>query len=114
MKIIVLLCLIYSRSKISFYFIFAKRKFVFKVIAANERHVCDRKCVKDVQLTCNYTFVIEYYYTMSVACKNCPYNTKDCYNKHCITGDGVPRTVMVVNKTLPGPSIIVHTTGIVI
>lgn len=43
--------------------------------------------------------------TMSRACKKCPENSSDCYEDHCIEGDGIPRAIQTVNKKMPGPSI---------
>lgn len=42
---------------------------------------------------------------MSKACYNCPSNKSDCYRPHCVTGDGMKRTITTVNRMIPGPSI---------
>ncbi|KAI4484871.1 hypothetical protein M0802_012999 [Mischocyttarus mexicanus] len=70
------------------------------------KHHCNRPC-KDgsPRLNCHYTFKIESYRTMSKACYNCPFNLTDCFRPHCIPADGVKRSVLVVNRQLPGPSI---------
>lgn len=68
-------------------------------------HPCARECVNGKSLTCNYEFVIEEFHTMSKACYNCPHNKTDCYRPHCITADGIKRSIILVNRMLPGPSI---------
>ena len=56
-------------------------------------------------MICEYDWTIEWYSTMSKACLNCPYNITNCYNEDCITGNGVVRAVISVNRMIPGPSI---------
>uniref|UniRef100_A0A1I8GJY6 Plastocyanin-like domain-containing protein n=1 Tax=Macrostomum lignano TaxID=282301 RepID=A0A1I8GJY6_9PLAT len=43
--------------------------------------------------------------TMSKACFDCPRNLTDCFRPHCITGDGVERALLSVNRQLSGPGI---------
>ena len=45
------------------------------------------------------------YTTMSRACYNCPTNEQDCNRQNCIPANGYTRTVEVVNRMLPGPTI---------
>uniref|UniRef100_A0A1B6BZ72 Laccase n=2 Tax=Clastoptera arizonana TaxID=38151 RepID=A0A1B6BZ72_9HEMI len=72
----------------------------------NQSHPCLRQCVKgEKPLECNYRFEIGWYFAMSKACHNCATNVTDCYREDCITADGVKRTLIVVNRLLPGPSI---------
>lgn len=68
-------------------------------------HPCLRDCVKGQTLTCYYEFVIEEFQTMSKACFNCPSNETDCFRPHCISADGMKRSISVVNRMMPGPSI---------
>lgn len=69
-------------------------------------HPCARECQPNgAPLTCRYTFVVEWYETMSKACYGCPQNGTDCERPHCVLGDGIERSVMVVNRMMPGPSI---------
>ncbi|KAK6195925.1 hypothetical protein SNE40_001251 [Patella caerulea] len=69
-------------------------------------HKCTRTCEDGGEImTCIYNFTLEYYYTLSKACYDCPRNITDCKRPHCITADGVPRSVVVVNRMLPGPGI---------
>lgn len=42
---------------------------------------------------------------MSKACYNCPFNETDCYRPHCVSADGMKRSITVVNRMMPGPSI---------
>lgn len=67
-------------------------------------HPCYRKCDKQPMI-CFYHFHVEWYASMSKACFDCPFNTKDCDRTDCVMADGVNRTITVVNRKLPGPSI---------
>jgi len=42
---------------------------------------------------------------MSKACFDCPFNLTDCYRPQCITGTGIKRQLISVNKQMPGPAI---------
>ncbi|XP_054084101.1 uncharacterized protein LOC105219789 [Zeugodacus cucurbitae] len=69
-------------------------------------HPCARECQPNAApMTCRYTFVVEWYETMSKACYACPQNGTDCERPHCVLGDGIERSVMVVNRMMPGPAI---------
>ncbi|XP_073832591.1 multicopper oxidase 1 [Musca autumnalis] len=69
-------------------------------------HPCARECkVGEAPRTCHYTFVVEWYETLSKACYDCPKNVSDCTRPHCIAGDGITRSVTVVNRMMPGPQI---------
>jgi hypothetical protein len=69
-------------------------------------HPCQRECRADEPpKTCEYHFKVEWYYTMSKACYDCPYNLTDCYRPDCVPADGVERPIIVINRSLPGPSI---------
>lgn len=48
---------------------------------------------------------VEWYETLSKACYDCPYNSTDCNRPHCIGADGARRSVVVVNRMMPGPTI---------
>lgn len=50
-------------------------------------------------------FQVEWYETLSKACFECPNNTTDCNRPHCIYADGTPRSVLAVNRMMPGPAI---------
>ncbi|XP_039951037.1 uncharacterized protein LOC120768422 [Bactrocera tryoni] len=72
----------------------------------NRNHPCARECQPNGDpMTCRYNFVVEWYETMSKACYGCPQNGTDCERPHCVLGDGIERSVMVVNRMMPGPSI---------
>lgn len=45
------------------------------------------------------------YSTLGRACYNCPQNYTDCLRENCILADGTLKTIEVINKLLPGPSI---------
>ncbi|XP_022087951.1 laccase-like isoform X2 [Acanthaster planci] len=69
-------------------------------------HECLRPCEWPAQpRTCRYDFTVEWYYSMSKACFDCPVNRTDCGRPDCIPLNGVPRPVAVVNRMFPGPSI---------
>ncbi|XP_002057875.2 uncharacterized protein Mco1 [Drosophila virilis] len=70
------------------------------------QHPCVRDCQVDAApMTCHYTFVVEWYQTFSKACFDCPLNLTDCSRPHCIMGDGLERSITVVNRMMPGPAI---------
>lgn len=56
-------------------------------------------------MTCEYKFQVEWYETLSKACYDCPLNGTDCMRPHCVTGDGVRKSVLVVNRNMPGPAL---------
>ncbi|GFG33407.1 hypothetical protein Cfor_01834 [Coptotermes formosanus] len=67
---------------------------------------CARMCnATEAPKICYYQWTIENYVTVSGACGNCPVNTTACYNPQCITADGYERSVLSINRKLPGPSI---------
>ena len=68
-------------------------------------HPCIRDCSSAKPLECNYNFTVEWYKTLSKACYECPKIEVDCKRPHCITGNGVERAVISVNRMIPGPSI---------
>lgn len=71
-------------------------------------HACQRECDDGPARRCVYDFHVEYFFTMSKACYDCPHSIEDCDRHHCISADGVERGVVVVNRQLPGPSIQVN------
>ena len=72
-----------------------------------ENHTCIRDCTQSSRpMVCEYDFTLEDYTTLSRYCYNCRKNNQtDCYREGCVTADGTARTVMVINRMLPGPSI---------
>ncbi|XP_071512018.1 uncharacterized protein [Diadema antillarum] len=69
-------------------------------------HPCLRDCsTADGPIVCEYTLVVEWYYTMSKACYNCPCTMSDCDRPDCVAANGIPKLIMVANRTFPGPSI---------
>lgn len=70
------------------------------------KHPCRRRCKDGAKpMECHYTFKVESYYTMSKACYDCPFNMTDCFRPHCVPADGIKRSILVVNRQMPGPSI---------
>jgi len=75
-------------------------------ISHEEKHPCARICKEGAPpMVCKYMFELEWYYTMSKACYNCPLHLEDCSRKDCVVGDGVRRPIIVVNRQMPGPSV---------
>lgn len=73
------------------------------------KHPCRRNCVDEAPpMQCHYIFRLEAYHTMSKACYDCPFNVTDCFRKHCIPADGIERSILVVNRQMPGPAIEVY------
>ncbi|XP_015607489.1 oxidoreductase OpS5 [Cephus cinctus] len=71
---------------------------------------CARDCTTSKsRLTCYYHFTLECYTTMNRACNLCkPSNTNPLVHPpqcQCIEGDGYERSVLSINRMLPGPSI---------
>ncbi|XP_059478414.1 uncharacterized protein LOC132198398 isoform X2 [Neocloeon triangulifer] len=67
---------------------------------------CRRACVKGAPpMTCRYHFVMEYYSTLGPACRDCPNNRTACFERQCVTADGIERGIMTINRKMPGPSI---------
>lgn len=68
-------------------------------------HECHRECKSGESKICFYEFTVESFESMSKACYNCPSNKTDCFRPHCVTGDGMKRSITTVNRMIPGPSI---------
>lgn len=79
--------------------------FVYRSFFLEPVHQCQRECDDGPARRCIYDFHVEYYFTMSKACYDCPHSIEDCDRHHCIPADGVERGVVVINRQLPGPSI---------
>lgn len=72
--------------------------------ATYRNHPCARECrISGAPLVCNYTFIVEWYEAMSKACFDCPRTYADCYRPHCIAADGMARSIVVINRMMPGP-----------
>ena len=61
----------------------------------------------DSPLTCHYKFVVEWQTVLGKSCFQCPLDMEDCSRPHCMPGDGVERVILTVNRSLPGPGIVV-------
>ncbi|GFO41365.1 laccase [Plakobranchus ocellatus] len=69
-------------------------------------HPCLRTCKEgEKPKKCIYYFLVEHYTTMSAACYDCPSNKSHCALPQCITGNGLYRPVLSVNRMVPGPAI---------
>ena len=69
---------------------------------------CDRKCESgEKPQTCYYKFEVEYKQSKDHACFSCPLNMTDCFRPGCNPADGFERTIITVNRELPGPGIVV-------
>ncbi|CAL7934818.1 unnamed protein product [Xylocopa violacea] len=70
------------------------------------KHPCRRTCNDEAPpMECRYIFRLEAYHTMSKACYDCPFNITDCFRRHCIPADGIERSILIVNRQMPGPPI---------
>ncbi|XP_064615588.1 uncharacterized protein LOC135479627 [Liolophura sinensis] len=69
-------------------------------------HPCVRDCKdNEAPRTCEYNFTIEWYHTITVHCRDCPFNRTDCFRPNCVPAEGTPRAILTVNRHLPGPAI---------
>ena len=68
-------------------------------------HSCIRDCSNSTPMICEYDWTLEMYSTLGRACYNCPLNYTDCLRENCILADGKIKTIEVINKLMPGPSI---------
>lgn len=74
-------------------------------VLLNNASPCQRQCGDSEPMICHYKFVIEWYLTMSKACYECPYNLTDCSRPDCVAADGVERSIVTINRRLPGTPI---------
>ena len=56
-------------------------------------------------MKCVYDFTVDWHTVLGRHCLNCTYHTSDCFRSGCVTAAGIPRSIKVVNKMLPGPAI---------
>ncbi|XP_058451557.1 uncharacterized protein LOC131430521 [Malaya genurostris] len=70
---------------------------------------CDRVCSTDeIPRVCYYQWKLESYATMGSACWDCKRgNRTHCFHPQCITGNGMERGMVSINRKMPGPSIFV-------
>ncbi|XP_038059493.1 laccase-2-like isoform X2 [Patiria miniata] len=70
---------------------------------------CYRSCESSFPMTCVYNWTVTWYYAMSPQCGDgsvrCPTNATACSNPGCVSVDGFPRAISVINQAFPGPSI---------
>ena len=73
-------------------------------------HECIRECTANASpKTCEYHFTVEAYHTLSKTCFDCPFNQTDCFRPHCVPADGFEKSILTVNRMVPGPAIQVKT-----
>lgn len=70
-----------------------------------DNHPCRRVCQQGKNLQCYYKMVIHNYQRLGPECRRCQFDAKACEAEHCIFGDGVPSTVMAINRMVPAPAI---------
>ncbi|XP_022196029.2 laccase-9 [Nilaparvata lugens] len=69
-------------------------------------HVCTRPCLEyERPRICYYRFVLEPYTSLGLACRSCPANITDCSLPGCVPANGIEKSILTVNRRLPGPSI---------
>ena len=70
-----------------------------------KHHECIRECTANASpKTCEYHFTVEAYHTLSKACFDCPFNQTDCFRPHCVPADGFEKSILTVNRMIPGTS----------
>ncbi|KAK3730124.1 hypothetical protein RRG08_030555 [Elysia crispata] len=71
-----------------------------------KNHPCIRTCKEaEAPKNCKYYFLVEHYTTLSAACYDCYSNKSDCSLPQCVTGAGLHRPVLTVNRMVPGPAL---------
>lgn len=65
---------------------------------------CDNRTAP---MKCEYNWTIEWYSVLSKACLDCPYNLTNCLRPQCVSANGVLRTILTVNRMIPGPAVYV-------
>ncbi|XP_058815633.1 uncharacterized protein LOC131679093 [Topomyia yanbarensis] len=70
---------------------------------------CDRSCSsREPPRICYYKWSLESYASMGSACWDCMRgNRTHCFHPQCITGNGMERGMVSINRKMPGPPIIV-------
>lgn len=61
--------------------------------------------VRQSQIKMIFPFKVEWYETLSKACQDCPESIDHCSRSHCVSGDGIHRSIMTINRMMPGPLI---------
>ena len=96
--------------------------YVFLYFTEHLRHPCDRVChLGDEPMICKYRFEIELHSTLNKvsthfkmcnftekfiltvflqfqACYDCPSNISHCFLPHCVSGDGIERGIITINR----------------
>nr|CAH7744298.1 unnamed protein product [Callosobruchus chinensis] len=87
-------------------YIFLLESHNFSAALLTPGHECVREC-KDGEPPkfCYYKFTLELYETLGAACDVCQPNDMFAPRCSCILADGFERTLLSINKMLPGPSI---------
>ncbi|KAL9706052.1 hypothetical protein quinque_009570 [Culex quinquefasciatus] len=77
---------------------------------------CDRVCsATEAPRICYFKWIAESYAAMGSACKECRWgNHSDCFHPQCITADGMERSVVTLNRQIPGPTIAVCRNDIIV
>ncbi|XP_065081288.1 uncharacterized protein LOC135703864 [Ochlerotatus camptorhynchus] len=70
---------------------------------------CDRLCdVDEPSRICYYHWVLENYSAMGSACWDCIRgNRAHCFHPQCVTANGLERSIVAINRKMPGPPIFV-------
>lgn len=90
--------------------LFLFQLFSYKLVILKRKdylnHTCIRECSASAKpMICEYDWTLELYSTMSRACYECPKNLTDCLRENCILADGFIKSIEVINRLMPGPSI---------
>ncbi|PNF18423.1 hypothetical protein B7P43_G09045 [Cryptotermes secundus] len=69
-------------------------------------NLCARQCVAgEAPKICYYKWIAENYVTLGPACGNCPTNATACDEWGCVVANGYEKSILTINRMVPGPSI---------
>ncbi|XP_053694017.1 uncharacterized protein LOC128741918 [Sabethes cyaneus] len=70
---------------------------------------CDRTCsTNEPPRVCYFHWTLENYASMGSSCWDCARGIREhCFHSQCVTGNGMERAIVSINRKMPGPSIYV-------
>ncbi|XP_069675378.1 uncharacterized protein [Periplaneta americana] len=69
-------------------------------------NLCARECIQGAPpMTCYYKWIAEDYVTLGPECGDCPNTPDDCDRPQCVVGDGNEKSILAINRMVPGPII---------
>ncbi|XP_069675364.1 uncharacterized protein [Periplaneta americana] len=80
-----------------------RQQYLFPARGSN---LCSRECIAgDAPRICYYKWVAEPYTTLGPQCGNCPTNVTACDNPQCVVANGFEKSIITINRMVPGPFI---------